>query len=316
MGRATYSSNSRIGRLAVRTTLAIASASLCLAVVADAATPLPDGLDLQAMALAPADFDGGARVESEGFQSASPPVVAVYARSFRSGARLAGKRLFFVESDVYVFGDARTADGAFEDIRSTLSTSSGRRAFARDIVRGTKVKGLSIVVGRPVALRLGQSAFRLTIVGRKRIGRYRFEMELALGVLRLDRAIGLVVLAAYPGTHLTSAPPVLATAKLAQRLQFGFTIRNLAPPNIVGPPQQSQTLTADPGRWAGAPSEFAYQWNRCDSAGANCAAIPGAVGQTYVLGAQDSGTRLALTVKASNSVSSGSLTSSATALVP
>lgn len=317
MGRKKYSSSSQIRRLAVRTTLAIASVSLCLAVGADAATPLPDGFDLQAMALAPADFDGGARVASQGFQSASSPVVAVYVRSFRSGARLAGKRLFFAESEVYAFADARAANAGFEDIRGTLSTTSGRRAFAQDLVHATKVKGLSIAVGRPVALPLGQGAFRLSIVARKRIGRLgRFELELALGVVRLDRAIGLVILAAYPGAHLTSAPPVLATAKTGQHLQLAFTIRNLAPPNIVGTPQQSQTLTADPGRWAGAPSGFTYQWSRCDSTGANCTTISGAVGQTYVLGTQDSGTRLALTVKASNSVSSGSLTSSATALVP
>jgi hypothetical protein len=299
-----------------RVTLAIGAVALCLGVAGHAATPLPEGLDLQALTLGPGDFDGGAKIEAQGYQSASPPVVAAYERSFRPGARLAGKRLLFAQSSVSIFADDHTAAAAFESIRATLATSSGRRAFAKAILGGRKVKGVSITVERPVMLRLGQGAFRLSIPGRVNTSLGRIRLDFALTVLRVDRALGLVGLAGYPATRLTGAPAVRATTKLAQHFQVGFTIRNLAPPNVVGIPRQAQTLTADPGRWAGAPSGFTYQWNHCDAAGTTCAAIPGATGQTYVLGAQDSSTRLTVSVKAANSVSSLSMASSATPLVP
>jgi hypothetical protein len=299
-----------------RATLAIGSVALCLGVAGHAATPLPETLDVQAMALAAGDFDGGAKIASQGFQSASAPVVAVYERSFRPGARLAGKRLLVAQSVVSIFADDHTAAAVFESIRATLATSSGRRAFAKAILGGRNLKGVSITVERPVMLRLGQGAFRLSIPGRVSTSLGRIRLDFALTVLRVDRALGLVGLAGYPATRLTGAPAVRATTKLAQHFQVGFTVRNLAPPNVVGTPQQKQTLTADSGRWAGAPSVFTYQWNRCDTAGTSCAAIPGATGQTYVLGAQDSATRLAVSVKAANSVSSFSMTSSATPLVP
>jgi hypothetical protein len=92
-------------------------------------------------------------------------------------------------------------------------------------------------------------------------------------------------------------------------------VRNLTAPTIAGTPQAGQTLTADPGRWAGAPSSFAYQWSRCDAAGANCAPIAGAVGQTYVLGTAEVGSRITVTVTAANTVTSQSLPAAATAAV-
>jgi hypothetical protein len=93
-------------------------------------------------------------------------------------------------------------------------------------------------------------------------------------------------------------------------------VRNVVAPAIAGSPQPGQTLTADPGQWAGAPSTFAYQWSRCDASGAACNALPGAVNQTYLVGTADKGARLKVSVSASNTVSSGSLASSPTALVP
>src|SRR5205807_3327229 len=62
---------------------------------------------------------------------------------------------------------------------------------------------------------------------------------------------------------------------------------NTAVPTIPGTAAQGQTLTESHGTWTNSPTSFAYQWQRCDSAGANCAAIAGAANQTYVLVAAD-----------------------------
>jgi GH25 family lysozyme M1 (1,4-beta-N-acetylmuramidase) len=54
------------------------------------------------------------------------------------------------------------------------------------------------------------------------------------------------------------------------------------PPTVVGVVQVGKVLTAVPGTWGGGkPVAFTYQWQRCDGAGAGCAPIQGATGDTY-----------------------------------
>ena len=198
-----------------------------------------------------------------------------------------------------------------------LGTGTGRTAFGRAFVgafnagSGGRLQAKLIGIGSPISAGLGQGSFRILI----RIKTTAGPLDLAFDALLLDRAIGVVLLASYPKQHVVASTSLLALQKLAAHFQYGFTVRNLTPPTIAGTPQAGQTLTADPGRWGGAPSSFAYQWSRCDGAGANCAAIAGAVGPTYVLGTGDSGTRVGVVVTASNTVTSTSLAASATAPV-
>src|SRR6185503_18709529 len=53
-------------------------------------------------------------------------------------------------------------------------------------------------------------------------------------------------------------------------------------PTVDGAARDGATLTAAAGTWGGtAPVAFAYQWQRCDAAGANCSDIADATGRTY-----------------------------------
>jgi hypothetical protein len=91
---------------------------------------------------------------------------------------------------------------------------------------------------------------------------------------------------------------------------------NTSLPTIAGVPQQAQTLTASPGGWSGLPAPtFAYQWQRCNSAGSNCGDLPGATASTYTLGLADVGTTLRVVVTASNSSGTAAATSAVTAAV-
>src|SRR5207245_11367669 len=91
---------------------------------------------------------------------------------------------------------------------------------------------------------------------------------------------------------------------------------NTAPPTITGTAQQGQTLTEQPGSWTNEPSSFAYQWQQCDSSGANCAPISGATGQTYVPVAADVGHTIRVSEEASNAFGTGNpATSAQTAVV-
>jgi hypothetical protein len=277
---------------------------------AQAAGP-PDEPDLQAMALAAGDFDGGGVVDSQGFVTAPVPFVGEYTRYFRPGARLGGRRLLYAANIDLSLDDASTMQTTFSALVQQLNTRAGQKAITDPLISrlrtgtGGRLKIKSISVARPVTMQLGQDAFRMAIVLKTNVGR----LEFALAGVRVDRAIGLIALAAYPRARLTNGPPTLATARLAKRFTAGFQLQNTVAPTVVGTPQQGQALTADPGHWAGGPGSFTYQWNRCAAAGTPCAPIAGATAQTYVPTAADSGSRLSVTVTASNSISQSSATS-------
>ena len=91
---------------------------------------------------------------------------------------------------------------------------------------------------------------------------------------------------------------------------------NTSPPTIAGTAQEGQTLTAGPGTWSGTqPINYAYQWQRCGSSGANCAPIAGATATTYTLTAADVGSTVEVSVTASNMAGSATASSPPTAVV-
>ena len=93
----------------------------------------------------------------------------------------------------------------------------------------------------------------------------------------------------------TSSPTGLVLIALLQEAPV-----NTAPPTIGGTAQQGRTLTEAHGSWENEPTSYSYQWQQCDSKGANCSAISGATSQTYVPVAADVGHTIAVQETASN----------------
>jgi hypothetical protein len=269
------------------------------------------------MALSTSDFAGGAVAYRQGFQSVQTPFVAQYVRYFAPGARFGGQRLLAVASIVDLLDDAGITSVAFNAVRTAFGSPAGRRVISKEFIRQVtastkgKLKVKSVAFGRVAPLTAGQGAFRLLMKVRTNVG----PVEIAIVGIVVDRAIGLLALDGFPRQHVRPATAALGAQKLAQHFQAAFMIRNITPPAVTGTLARGSTLTADRGRWAGGPSSFTYQWNRCDAAGANCTTIAGAVSQTYVPGTTDAGARLTVTVTATNSVSSIPLSSAATASV-
>jgi hypothetical protein len=78
-------------------------------------------------------------------------------------------------------------------------------------------------------------------------------------------------------------------------------VANLTAPTISGTAQVGSSLTAHSGSWTGVPAPvFSYQWQRCDSAGANCSAIASATAATYQPVAGDVGSTLVVEVSGNN----------------
>jgi hypothetical protein len=91
---------------------------------------------------------------------------------------------------------------------------------------------------------------------------------------------------------------------------------NDSPPTISGTAQDGQALTASPGAWSGTlPITYTYQWQRCDSNGANCTSITGATATTYTVGSADVGSTLVVLVTASNAGGKQTAPSAPTAVV-
>ncbi len=135
---------------------------------------------------------------------------------------------------------------------------------------------------------------------------------------RLLQAFGLA-LAVGAGLAVSvaagSASPAATTSTTATTTTATPAPSNTSLPTVSGTARDGEVLTADVGRWSGSPTAYAYRWERCDSAGAGCAAIAGATGRQYTVSSPDIGHRLRVEVTATNAGGSGSATSQPTAAV-
>ena len=91
---------------------------------------------------------------------------------------------------------------------------------------------------------------------------------------------------------------------------------NASPPTVSGTAQIGQSLTASSGSWNGdTPMTFTYAWERCDTAGSNCAAIAGATSNVYSVAAADGGHTLRVAVTAHNASGTAAAESTQTGTV-
>jgi sugar lactone lactonase YvrE len=91
---------------------------------------------------------------------------------------------------------------------------------------------------------------------------------------------------------------------------------SVSAPSIAGVTRERQTLSTSAGVWAGPePISYAYQWQRCDSRGSDCADIAGATASTYALSHGDVATTVRVMVTATDSAGSTSASSAVTAIV-
>jgi hypothetical protein len=126
----------------------------------------------------------------------------------------------------------------------------------------------------------------------------------------LPQAVGMQAVAC-PTSSECVATDSLGNAFLGLALPVNTSL-----PSITGTTTQGHLLTAADGTWTNSPTSFAYQWQDCDSAGASCTSIAGAIASTYTLQGSDAGHKIRVIVTATNGVGSGTpATSAATAVV-
>lgn len=91
---------------------------------------------------------------------------------------------------------------------------------------------------------------------------------------------------------------------------------NISVPSILGTSESGETLIGDPGDWDGSePLFYEYQWERCNTSGTECVAIPYAINEEYAPISADVGKKIRLVVTAFNEAGEASATSEATSVV-
>jgi hypothetical protein len=88
-----------------------------------------------------------------------------------------------------------------------------------------------------------------------------------------------------------------------------------AQPSLAGQAAVGARLTAGPGHWDGAPTDYDYRWLRCDAHGDGCDPVAGASSSTYDLTAADAYHRMRAEVTAANDSGSAGAQSAASDVV-
>lgn len=114
-------------------------------------------------------------------------------------------------------------------------------------------------------------------------GRGRAPSAVLRGRLLAGAIMSLLLVFAAPAAPAAAAVPV-----------------NQAPPSISGLLQEGELLTADPGTWTGSPTSYGYQWYSCSPSFVDCASIPGAIQQIYLVEAAQIGRHVGVDVIATN----------------
>ena len=115
----------------------------------------------------------------------------------------------------------------------------------------------------------------------------------------------VAIVQAHSGTT-SQAVFSVATATIAAGATGDETVTaagplSSAPPVVAFVIQQGRQLTGAAGSWFGSGGiKYAYQWQRCDTAGAHCKSIRGATGRTYTLVGKDVGKTIGFGVRATD----------------
>ena len=246
------------------------------------------------------------------FKDSDFPSAVSYEREFEEG-RYGGTPLPYVYSLAEVGTSAAATKRFLSSLRAFFASKEARRfiveSFEEDIAGDWLVSNPK--VGRPRELGAGLGSFDVLI--NVRVLGLRTDFHIA--VFHVERVLSMVSAIGEPGRRVPLSVMRRLAKIMATRMTAELAPRNTELPTVTGTPAVGQTLTATQGTWSGNPTSFAYEWQRCDAAGAACTGIPGATSQTYVVAEADFGSTLRVAVTARNSVGGTVATSASTSAV-
>jgi hypothetical protein len=295
---------------------AVPAAAACVAAVAvsaSAATLAPaysaprGGPELSVMAFTRSDLPGAA-VERQGYVKPESGFVAEYDREFSPlSVRLGGKRILGIENDVLLARDADTASLLITSLE--LGVVLAGEELAKSFAKETGLKVTYVKVAEPRSLGVGSESMGAVI----RIGTRGGELRMVIAGVRIGRVDSMYYFLGMPRAKV-GLPEARTLARIAvKRMRAGLAPSYETLPVLTGVAQEGQTLNATTGAWLNVPRP-AYQWQRCDAAGA-CAPIQGATLPRYLVTTADVGSSLQVVVSGRNAYGSARATSAQTAPV-
>jgi hypothetical protein len=279
--------------------LAAVGATAGNATATPAAVP-PGTPNLALIALAPADVPGG-RVLHQGYFS-DTDLVAGYDREFKAGASIGHSRALSLENELDVLEDATDAHSLYSTVKGIFGSPGGRALLTKSILdefkKDVKGKGaVKVTYGKIRSLGIGNETFVQPItVTLLKVIRFSF----VVSVTREDRLLSWLTVIGQPGGKVAIEDIAKLQRLVAGRIVTALTPVNTALPTITGTATEGQILTATDGTWTNTPTGFTRAWQKCDAAGANCVAIPGATASTYTVVTTDAGSTLRFSVTAAN----------------
>jgi len=264
--------------------------------------------DLAPMAVGTTDFPG-ARVASQGYVKPDSDSLAEYDRSL-VGAKIGGQRLPFVEDDVIVYRKLDTAELTVTAL--PLGVLLYSKQLAKSFTKSTGQKVTYTKVGRPQGLGSGDDSAGVVV----HLGTRGGEFRVVFAAVRVGSLASFITVLGSPKQQIGITQAKLIAHAGVGHIRTALSPQNSVVPTLSGTVLVGQTLTAQNGTWLSSPVSYTYQWERCDSVGANCAPIAGATASSYVITPGDVGFSLAVVVGATNAYGTGLATSAATSVVP
>jgi hypothetical protein len=278
----------------IATTLVVALVALTGAAAAD--------LDAAAVTLRGADLPGAKVTSQRAVQERG--YVSAFQRSFSYKTPNGHAGVLAVEAESAVATGAAQVTSDLGKVRRSLGNQAARATLVKNLAANLKVKPSAVKLGAVRIPRVGDAALELPLNVTVKGGR----IYLSFLYMQLDRVfvnfltISIRPIAASDTAYATSVAALIGTALMPAEL---------APPTVTGTAQQGQTLTAAAGTWSAPDATFAYQWQKCDAAGANCTDVAGAVAETYVVAPTDVAATVRVNVIATNRFGSSAPTASA-----
>jgi hypothetical protein len=235
--------------------------------------------------------------------------LAAYEREFNLSQPFGAGKIVYLDNEVMVAASADQPTKDMAEAQTEFRSKAGRAAIVAELAKTLKVKKTAVTVGTLRGVPGYDQGIELPVS--IKIKTTRVYQNLAL--LRLDRVF--VVLAEVGVRPITRGDTARLANLIAAHVTAALTPANVAAPTVTGTPQQGQTLTASPGTWNVDDVTVAYQWQHCDTAGANCTDIAGATQPTYAVTATDVGFTLRVNVTATDRFGAPVTPSAATAAV-
>lgn len=277
--------------------------------VASAAAPV--GPDVSKMTLQAADFPGS---HSAGKAvNTGTPTIQGFEREIRFNAPVGASKYRIVDSIAILTSDVATATKAYAIIGHRYSSKAYRQKLIHEflpIPKGMPASLISAKLIKPRGLGVPDSSMEIGFV----VKMGPAHLDLSIGLLRLDSVIVENVAIGSGATIVPDDARNFATLA-ASHIGAQLVPTSLALPTVTGTAVQGQTLTVAPNAWSGSAATLAYQWQRCDSSGANCVDVPGATAATYAVTSADVGTTLRANVIATNRFGTATASSAVTAVV-